>query len=228
MSSSVLRRRSNAIISTFMTPRHSRGSIARTSCLAVALWLPLANIGAQCPDGTPPPCRAIADPSRAPIPALDNATWIVLPFDNTARANDVAWLREGSVNLLSMDLGRWEDIRVVDDRRVFDLLRRLPAAAQGRSLTLDDGLVAARSARAGKMVMGSFVSIGGRVRLSADVYNVQNGQRIRTVHEETTTADSLLSIFGRIAQGVLALALVLARTRRGRNGGGRRRGVSLE
>ena len=87
-----------------------------------ALGMAPAALHAQCPDGSPPPCRAAA-PVRRPNPPLDERTWIIVPFENVTRAPDMDWLREASVNLLYLDMSKWRDIRVIDDERVADLMR---------------------------------------------------------------------------------------------------------
>ncbi len=38
------------------------------------------------------------------------------PFANATRTTELEWLRDASVNLLSLDLSRWTDISVVDDK----------------------------------------------------------------------------------------------------------------
>src|SRR6266545_2362492 len=90
--------------------------------------LPAAR--AQCPDGSPPPCRAqqVAVAPRRVNPPLDDRTWIVVPFDNTAKTTDADWLRSGSVNLLYLGMSRWTDVRVIDDERVADFMREVPEA----------------------------------------------------------------------------------------------------
>jgi len=162
---------------------------------------------AQCPDGTPPPCRArAAGPAARANPPLDERTWIVLPFQNLSRAQDIEWLRDASVNLLYLDLSRWQDIRVIDDERVADLMREVAAARGGAELTLQTGLAVARRAGAGKLVMGDLLKVGSRTQVIAKVFDVRTGQRMRTVREETAFADSLMGIFGRLARGILDVA----------------------
>jgi tetratricopeptide (TPR) repeat protein len=130
--------------------------------------------------------------------------WIVVPFANDAKAQDVDWLRDASVNLLSLDLSRWSDVDVVDDKRVGDLLRELPSGRGGSALTLNDGLGLARRAGAGRLVMGDFVKLGKSLRIIANVFDAKTGERVRTV-QQTTDADSLLGAFSPLARGVLAV-----------------------
>ena len=161
----------------------------------------------QCPDGTPPPCRgAVTLPiARRINPALNPRTWIVVPFGNVTKAPDLDWLRDASVNLLTLEVGRWADVQVVNDKRVGDLLREVPAARSAQILTLSDGLAIARRAGAGNLVMGDFIRLGKSTRLVANVFDVRNGTRLRTANFQATADDSLLVAFGALAREVLAL-----------------------
>jgi tetratricopeptide (TPR) repeat protein len=178
--------------------------LTRTVLLISGLAAPAGAALAQCPDGTPPPCRA-ATPARRPAPPpIDERTWIVLPFENIARAQDIDWLRDASVNLLYLDMSRWRDIRVIDDERVADFMREVP---QGRGpLGLTQGMAVARRAGAGKLVMGDLLKVGNRTRVVAKVFDVRTGQRLRSVQEETSNPDSLMAVFGRLARGILNVA----------------------
>ena len=139
------------------------------------------------------------------LPRLDPRQWIVVPFNNVTRAADVDWLRDASVNLLTMEIGRWTDVQVVNDKRVGDLLRALPADRRAQALTLSDGLQLARQAGAGMLVMGDFVKLGRGARLSANVFDVRTGARVRTAEHRLGDADSVLAAFGPLSRGVLAV-----------------------
>lgn len=180
-------------------------TLIAAACLLAA---PLAGASAQCPDGSPPPCRAAA-PAGAPRrtnPPLDDRSWIVVPFDNIAKAQDVDWLRGASVNLLYLDMSRWRDIRVIDDERVADLMRETPEVGNAQTLSLNAGLAVARRAGAGRLVMGDVLKVGIRTAVTAKVYNVRTGQRIRSVSEQTVVQDSVMPLFGKLAQKILDLA----------------------
>jgi tetratricopeptide (TPR) repeat protein len=165
--------------------------------IGVGLGL-VADLRAQCPDGSAPPCRS----SRPPPPSLDQSTWIVLPFANVSRAPELEWLRDGSVNLLYLDLSRWQDIRVIDDERVADFLRRVPDAKRSK-LSLETALEVARRAGAGRLVMGDLLRVGNRTAVVAKVYDVRRGQRLRSVQGEIPVTDSAMAVFGRLAWTVL-------------------------
>lgn len=167
----------------------------------LAFTLP-ALVRAQCPDGTPPPCRPSRSVGRPAAPALSDHTWIVLPFTNVTRTPDFEWLRDASVNLLTLDLERWTDVGVIDDKRVADFMRRLPP---GRPLSLSDGVAIAKLAGAGRLVMGDFVKVGRGARLAANVFDVSSGARLRSVQQPIADPDSILSAFGPLARAVLAV-----------------------
>ena len=178
--------------------------IAATSVIAAA------TAAAQCPNGTPPPCdsRQTAQLTlikRAPAPRLDDKTYIVLPFTNVSRAPDADWLSDAAVNMLSMDMGRWQDIKVIDDRRVADYLREVPRPA-GSRLSMNDALAVARRAGAGRVIIGDVLKVGARTAITATLVNASDGKTIRTAREETSVADSLMSVFGKIARQILAVS----------------------
>lgn len=174
------------------------------ACSLLALALPTAH--AQCPDGAPPPCKGIVPVAlRRANPPLDPRAWIVVPFTNVTKAQDLDWLRDASVNLLSLDLSRWTDISVVDDKRVTDLIRELPTARGTQALSLNDGLALARRAGAGRLVMGDFFKQGKGARLVANVFDARDGSRIRSITQQAPDQDVLLTAFGALARGVLAV-----------------------
>ncbi len=162
---------------------------------------------AQCPDGSPPPCRSAGSAalSRRANPPLNERAWIVVPFANVTRAVDLDWLRDASVNLLTLDLTRWTDISVIDDKHIADLLRELPASRGAQSLSLNDGLTLARRAGAGKLVMGDYFKLGRGARIVANVFDVKSGAKLRSATTQVAESDSLLSAFGPLARGVLAV-----------------------
>ena len=181
---------------------------ARRLVASISLGATTATaIRAQCPDGTPPPCsttRVVSAPHRAD-PPLNDQTWIVVPFNNVTRAPEVDWLRDATVNLLYLDLSQWRDIRVVDDGRVADLVRQVPEA-RALPLSLEGATAMARRAGAGRLVMGSFIKQGARTTLAAKVFDVRHSTLIRSAQQDLTVQDSLMPVFGRLAQGILNVA----------------------
>ncbi|MGH7636870.1 MAG: hypothetical protein ACREOK_04395 [Gemmatimonadaceae bacterium] len=144
-------------------------------------------------------------PTRRARPPIDPRAWIIVPFDNVTRNAEIEWLRSGVVNLLYLGMSRWNDVRVVDDERVADLMRDLPAV-NAPTIALSTGITVAKRAGAGRLVMGDVIRLGSRTVVTAKVYDVATGRRIRSVTEETTVADSVLPMFGRLAEKVLNVA----------------------
>jgi tetratricopeptide (TPR) repeat protein/TolB-like protein len=178
----------------------------RLHALAALAGVALAvhPLAAQCPDGSPPPCRG-AVVARTAAPALNPKAWIVAPFTNVTRTTELEWLRDAAVNLMSLDMERWTDLSVVPDKRVSDLLRETLGARAAQPIGLRDGLALARRAGAGMLVMGDFFKSGTGARLVANVFDVRTGARLRTVTHTVSQQDSLLLAFGPLTRGVLAL-----------------------
>jgi uncharacterized membrane protein YfcA/TolB-like protein len=175
--------------------------------VAGALLLLMARPAqAQCPDGSPPPCRTATRPARSAPVSLNPRGWIVVPFTNVTRTPELEWLRDGAVNLLSTDLAKWNDLSVVPDKRVADLLRTVPAVKAGQPLSLSDGLSVARSAGAAQLVMGDVFKLGAGARIVANVFDARTGEKLRSVTQVVPVVDSIFGLMGTVARGVLAMA----------------------
>ena len=123
------------------------------------------GLHAQCPDGSPPPCgpARVAPPARIP---LDSSALAVLPFHTTGASADVAWLREGMVDLLSIALDGFAGWRTVHPRTVL-----------------------ARAAGAATMVLGSAVAVGPQLRLRAELYDAVGLRRLAAVDASGSLAE---------------------------------------
>jgi tetratricopeptide (TPR) repeat protein len=172
-----------------------------TFATALALSAFAAGLGAQCPDGSAPPCAAQRVAARR-APPLDDRTWIVLPFTNISRDVPLDWVGPASVGLLSADMSRWTDLRVVDDERVSELLGEVPVAERAQ-IGLATGLSIAKRAGAGTLVIGDYVTQGTRTSLTAKVYNVRTGERIRTVPALAASPDSIVAAYQALAARVV-------------------------
>jgi TolB-like protein len=100
----------------------------------------------------------------------------VAPFDVLSGDPQLAWLREGSVSLLSLDLAEWRDLRVVDYERGLDLLRDL-GLDDARRLTLEDARRLARRADVWTVVMGQVTGTADSLQVVARLYDVATGAR---------------------------------------------------
>jgi hypothetical protein len=186
-------------------PAHRRTAVALLVC-AGALVRPCVG---QCPDGSPPPCRATTSISgRVPALALNDNTWLVLPFENTTRAADADLIRQASVPQLYGEMSGWSGVRVISDDRVADLLHTLPEA-QRVQIGLDNAVALARRVGAGRIVLGSYLALGGRATLTAKVYETRTRRELRVARSTLAglsapaALDSLTASFGRLARGLL-------------------------
>lgn len=82
----------------------------------------------------------------------------------------------------------------------------MPEASSTQSLNLNAGLAVAKRAGAGKLVMGDVLKLGSRTTVTAKVFDVRNGQRLRSVREETSVQDSVMSLYGKLARRILNVA----------------------
>jgi TolB-like protein/tetratricopeptide (TPR) repeat protein len=133
-------------------------------------------------------------PGRRVAPAAE--TLAVLPFHTSGPG--VEFLGEGMMDLLATNLRGVGGINTVDPRAV---LREWGSSRGQRSDDLARAIAVGRDLDAGSVVLGSAVSTGGRMRLTADLYQL-DGERLGHAQVDGP-ADSVLSVVDR-----LSLALV--------------------
>ncbi len=151
-----------------------------------ALASPLGS--AQCPDGSPPPCRAPAA-RAARAPAANSVA--VLYFDNLSRDTADAYLADGLTEEIIDRLGAIERLQVKGRTWV----RRLQVGIPG------DPAALARALRVRYVVEGSVRRAGSRVRVSARLVRTDDGFRVWGQDYERAAAD-LLSLQAEIARAV--------------------------
>ncbi len=103
---------------------------------------------------------------RAVAPASSAATIAVLPFA-VRGGDDIAYLGDGIVNLLSTSLDGAGDLRSVDPRALLGAVRR----QGGGALDPDRAATIAATFGAGSYVLGDIVQAGERLRIDATLYN---------------------------------------------------------
>ena len=129
---------------------------------------------------------------------------IVFPFEN--RTGDAAhdWLSEASMNLMSLGLAHWEDLRVIDDERTASLLRRRNLA-DAASLDLEDAIGIARQVGVGTLVLGDLRRENGEWIVESKVHDVGSGDRIMTEIVRGTAEDPRL-LFDSVVTRLLSLS----------------------
>ncbi len=193
------------------SPAHSRRGSSRRRLLAVvALLAGLASRAqAQCPDGTPPPCRAGVAPAarRAapPPPAERGRRFLVLPFRNLTRASEHEWLVEGSTTILADALARWQEIHVVPDDELYPALRRA-GLAPGTVMEAARVRRVAEQTGGWTAVTGDVLATGGRLRVSVRAYDVVTGRELVRAADEVPSGGDVRTAFERIGAALLRTA----------------------
>jgi eukaryotic-like serine/threonine-protein kinase len=174
--------------------------------LALALLVPIAWVLFRGRSGVP---RGV-DPRRS---------YLVVPFRILGGDASSAWLRDGSANMLSLNLAQWRDISVVNFERTLDLLREeeLDSAA---TISLSQARELARRAGAWTLVMGDVTRTGDSLRVTARLFAVETGEQLRreSVQASAPTAADPRKLFDDVANGLLdlvgapAVELALAKT----------------
>src|SRR5712692_5097855 len=165
------------------------GGVRRPLALAIGLasvWT--ARASAQCPDGSPPPCRrARASPQYSVA---------VLYFENASRDSADAYLAEGLTEAIITQLGRVERLSVMSRSAV----RRY------RGAELPPPSVIGRTLNVAYFVTGSLQRAGHQLRVSVDVARAANGTRVWG--DQFVRADDSLfalqdDVARRVAEGVV-------------------------
>lgn len=131
-------------------------------------------------------------------------SFVIPPFNVIADDPDLAWLGTGTPNMLALGLGVWEEIRVVDRRRLAAL-----STARGFSLSdasLSDALAVARDAQVGTLILGDIIAQAGAVEVAVRIYDVATEAEIREpVLVSGSAGDDLRPLVDRIAIAILDL-----------------------
>ncbi|MGH7561652.1 MAG: protein kinase domain-containing protein, partial [Gemmatimonadales bacterium] len=130
---------------------------------------------------------------------------LVLPFDNLREEPGLAWLHDGSVSMLSLALGQWRDLSVVDQDRVHDLLTQT-ALGEGDPIGLDLARRLARRVGAWTVVLGDYARGGDSLRFTARAYDVSSGRRLEVVEVAGLASSDVRPLFDELATRLLDLS----------------------
>ncbi len=143
-------------------------------------------VHAQCPDGSPPPCRSV--PGRA-APAANSIA--VLYFDNLSRDTGDVYLADGFTEEVMSRLGQVERL-AVKSRTAVQTLRGRPHA---------DPIATGRSLGVAHLVSGSVMRAGNRVRVTVELTRVTNGNSVWARSFDRSASD-LIGTEAEIAESV--------------------------
>lgn len=131
--------------------------------VVVYIWL-AAPLAAQCPDGSPPPCRVAT--GRPPAPAANSVA--VLYLDNLSRDTADAYLADGLTEEIII---RLEQVQRLEVKSRFEVQRY-------RGRALPDPLTLGRSLNAAYLLTGSVQRAGDEVRLRAELVRAANRAQV--------------------------------------------------
>ena len=132
-------------------------------------------------------------------------SFLVAPFEITgSNADEIAWLREGSVSMLSLNLAQWNDISVVDYERSLDLLREAELEEE-RRVALADAREMAREAKMWTVVMGRVVGTPDSLLVHASLYDVASGRKLDEAQRSVPRAADPRPAFDALARDLLDL-----------------------
>ncbi|MEK7402595.1 MAG: hypothetical protein AABZ80_09575 [Gemmatimonadota bacterium] len=113
-----------------------------------------------------------------------------MPFRNLSRGSEQEWLVEGATSMIGESLGRWRELRVVADDRLYPAMRRHGLSA-GTILAPERVRRLAEETGGWTAVSGDIVASGGRLRVSARAVDVVTNRDVvaRFTVEAPTGAD---------------------------------------
>jgi serine/threonine-protein kinase len=140
----------------------------------------------------------------APAGADPRKSYLVAPFEVLTGEPQLAWLREGSVSMLSANLAQWTDLSVVDYERSLDLLRDAELDGEER-IGLEDARRLARRAGAGTVVMGQVTNTPDSLIVVARLYDVATGQRVDDAQRSAARTADPRPLYDALARDLLDL-----------------------
>jgi tetratricopeptide (TPR) repeat protein len=179
-------------------PAHHRRITWRNAGLsflvALAIWGVVATAWIVLNPGDAAVEDAIADEAEPGI--------AVLPF--SVRGEGMEMWREGMADLLATNLDGVAGLRAIDCRTVLSRWRQeVPETGEGDRET---AIRVARAAGASYALLGSAVSLGGELRLAADIYETESASRMGQVQAQGSP-DSVIALVDRVAVQALVTTL---------------------
>ena len=140
--------------------------------------------------------------NAAPEGVDPRRSYLVTPFTNVRNDPQVDWLREGSVNMLTLDFAQWKDLEVVDYEHTLDLLRDAEIP-EGARVGLEDARRLARRAGVWSVVMGQIDVTRDSLIVNATVYDVASGKRVEDAHASAPPGTDPRPLYDALARDLL-------------------------
>jgi len=146
-------------------------------------------------------------PSGAPAtPAAPLHSLAILPFHNATSDPKLDWIGSAMAEMLSTDVGQSASVRAVSSERVSHVLKDLHVTSQADWDASTIGRIANQS-NADTVVSGSYVQLGDRIRIDANIQDLKRGQSV-TVKEEAAGDKEIFTAVDRLASQIRENLLV--------------------
>ena len=167
-----------------------RPILAALGVLALVLLIPIAFL-VFARSGVP----AGVDPRKS---------FLIIPFRVPPGDQSLAWLRDGSVSMLALNLAQWRDVSVVEYERSLDLLR--DANLDGSEpISLAQARDLARRAGAWTVVMGEVSKQGDSLIATANLFAVESDKRIDQRQATAPASGDPRRLFDQLSATLLGL-----------------------
>ena len=140
----------------------------------------------------------------APRDVDPRRSYAVMPFEIQSGNRDVQWLRDGSVNMLTLALSQWSDLTVADYERTMVLVRE--AGLEDKRVDIDRALAIARKAGAWTVVTGTIATTSDSLLVDARLYDVGSGKSLQTEHRAVALTADPRPLFDGLARYLLGVA----------------------
>ena len=134
--------------------------------------------------------------------AANDAVIAVMPFRVVSGESNLAYLREGMLDLLAVKLTGAGGLRATEPRTLLGAWRDAVGASD-RDLTRDQAAAVARDVGASKLLLGQVIGTPLKLELSATVYGVEGDQELARV-SVAGAPDSLAWLVDQLSVGLLA------------------------
>ena len=148
----------------------------------------------------PPAVILGAMPGKLPV--------AVMYLENQSRAEDLSWLSEGLADMLIANLSRATRLEVLSRQELRVLLEKV-GHRPGVPIDLASALEVARLSHAATVALGSFATLGGKIRISVQLHDAKTG---RLQAAESLIADAADRIPAEVDRLALKLAARLGAT----------------
>jgi serine/threonine-protein kinase len=129
-------------------------------------------------------------------------SFLVAPFEIQSGDQSVQWLRDGSVNMLTLTLGQWSDLNVVDYERTLSLIDAAELGSKPR-LSAEDAFTLARRAGASRVVMGQVLTTNDSLIVIAKLYDVASKRSNQQAQASIVRGADPRPLFDQLGQRLL-------------------------